>query len=59
MDLIYEALRNIFIPINILGLIFGTGAGIVIGALPGLSVNMGIALFFPLSFAFSGVGGTH
>ena len=57
MDLIYEALRNIFIPINILGLIFGTGAGIVIGALPGLSVNMGIALLFPLSFAFSGVGG--
>ena len=52
-----EALTQVFQPVIILGLFFGTGAGILIGALPGLSVNMGIALLFPLTFAFSGIGG--
>lgn len=51
------ALSNVFVPMNIIGLVFGTGVGILIGALPGLSVNMGIALLFPLTFAFQGVGG--
>lgn len=54
---ILTALGNVFVPVNIIGLVFGTGVGILIGALPGLSVNMGIALLFPLTFAFQGVGG--
>ena len=49
--------RQIFTIGNLSGLIFGTCAGILIGAMPGLSVNMGIALLFPLTFAFQGVGG--
>ncbi len=52
-----EALTQVFQPVNIIGLVFGTGIGILIGALPGLSVNMGIALLFPLTFAFHGIGG--
>lgn len=54
---ILTALSNVFVPANLIGLIFGTGVAIIIGALPGLSVNMGIALLFPLTFAFQGVGG--
>ena len=52
-----EAVALVFQPVNIIGLVFGTGIGILIGALPGLSVNMGIALLFPLTFAFNGIGG--
>lgn len=51
------ALGNLAEPLNIIGLVFGVGIGILIGALPGLSVNMGIALLFPLTFAFQGIGG--
>ncbi|WP_134497436.1 tripartite tricarboxylate transporter permease [Microvirga pakistanensis] len=35
----------------------GTLAGIIIGALPGLTVNMGIALLMPLTFTFEGMAG--
>ncbi len=51
------AIGHVFQPLNIIVLIFGTGVGILIGALPGLSVNMGIALLFPLTFAFNGLAG--
>lgn len=57
MQNILAAFSQVLIPLNIIGLVFGTGAGILIGAMPGLSVNMGIALLFPLTFAFQGVGG--
>ncbi|MDR1828841.1 MAG: tripartite tricarboxylate transporter permease, partial [Methylobacteriaceae bacterium] len=35
----------------------GTLSGIIIGALPGLTVNMGIALLMPLTFTFQGMTG--
>ena len=35
----------------------GTLAGVIIGALPGLTVNMGIALLMPLTFTFQGMTG--
>lgn len=57
MDVIMQAVVNVFTPLNFGGILFGTFVGIVIGALPGLSVNMGIALLFPLTFSFQGVGG--
>lgn len=57
MESITSAMSAVFQFGNIVGLIFGTGVGILIGAMPGLSVNMGIALLFPLTFAFQGVGG--
>ncbi len=57
MDVIMQALSNVFTPLNFGGMVFGIFMGIIIGALPGLSVNMGIALLFPLTFSFQGVGG--
>lgn len=38
-------------------LLLGVFAGIVIGALPGLTVNMGIALLLPLTYSFQGMTG--
>lgn len=38
-------------------LFVGAFAGVVIGALPGLTVNMGIALLLPLTFSFQGMAG--
>lgn len=51
------ALEMILVPINFLGLIFGVLVGIAFGCMPGLSVNMGLALLFPLAFSFHGIGG--
>jgi len=44
----YQALLIVFM---------GTLAGILIGSLPGLTVNMGIALLMPLTFSFQGLEG--
>ena len=41
---IAAAIASAASPMTLLLLIVGTGAGILIGAMPGLSVNMGIAL---------------
>ena len=38
-------------------LLMGVLAGIIIGALPGLTVNMGIALLLPLTYTFQGMTG--
>lgn len=54
---ILSALSMIFVPVNILGLAFGVAVGIAFGCMPGLSVNMGLALLFPLAFSFDGIGG--
>ena len=54
---ILAALDMIFVPLNILGLVFGVIVGIAFGCMPGLSVNMGLALLFPLAFSFHGIGG--
>ena len=54
---IAAAIASAASPMTLLLLIVGTGAGILIGAMPGLSVNMGIALLYPLTFAFDGVQG--
>lgn len=57
MSDIMTALQNVFNLYNLVGIVFGTLVGIIVGALPGLSVNMGLALLFPLTFAFQGTGG--
>ena len=54
---VLTALQMILVPINILGLVFGVLVGIAFGCMPGLSVNMGLALLFPLAFTFKGIGG--
>lgn len=54
---IMSALNMIFVPMNLLGLFLGVLVGIAFGCMPGLSVNMGLALLFPLAFTFHGIGG--
>lgn len=54
---ILAALSMIMVPTNILGLFFGVLVGIAFGCMPGLSVNMGLALLFPVAFTIKGIGG--
>lgn len=54
---IAQAFQSALDPQTLILLIIGTLAGIAIGAMPGLSVNMGIALLYPLTFTFKGVQG--
>jgi len=50
MDAALSGVISVFSP-TILGLIFlGVVVGIIIGAIPGLSVTMGVALFLPLTY---------
>ena len=50
---IWSALPGVFEPAVILSMIVGTAIGIAVGALPGLSATMGIAVLIPLTFAMS------
>ncbi len=54
---VMTALQMIMQLDNLLGLCFGVLVGIAFGCMPGLSVNMGLALLFPLAFSFKGIGG--
>ncbi len=45
-----DALPAVFQFQSILAMVLATGAGIVIGALPGLSATMGVALLIPFTF---------
>lgn len=44
---------------NLLAVFIGTFAGIVIGALPGLSTVMGLSILLPFTLSFSGMGGMY
>lgn len=47
---IWIGLANVFQPHNLLAIFGGTLIGVVIGAMPGLSATMAIALLLPLTF---------
>ncbi len=49
-DFFIYALGNILNVANLGLILFGVAAGIIIGALPGLSATMGVALLLPLTF---------
>jgi putative tricarboxylic transport membrane protein len=51
------SLGNVFDPVNLLLVIIGVGAGIVVGALPGLTATMAIAILVPFTFAMPPVAG--
>ncbi|WP_435105937.1 tripartite tricarboxylate transporter permease [Arhodomonas sp. AD133] len=51
MDYLLPALSNVVTPAALLTLVLGTLAGMVIGALPGLSSTMGVALCIPVTFS--------
>lgn len=53
IDVVMELVQ----PAALMSLIFGTVAGILIGAIPGLSVTMAIALLIPVTFTMDTVPG--
>lgn len=55
VSLILEAFGNIFLPINVFYLLFGSVAGLIIGILPGLGPTFACALFLPFTFGLSPV----
>lgn len=52
-DPILTALPLVFSPKVLIAMLAGTVVGIVVGALPGLSATMGIAVLIPLTFTMS------
>ena len=48
---------NVFAPGNFLILCLGTAGGLIMGALPGLSPTMAVALLIPFTFHMDAVGG--
>lgn len=49
-DFLLPALGHVFEPQSLFILLVGTVAGLIVGALPGLSSTMGVALAIPLTF---------
>lgn len=57
-DLLLEAFAKvIFHPINFIFVLMGVVAGIIVGALPGLTATMGVALLIPFTFGLDPVHG--
>ncbi|MBS4429308.1 C4-dicarboxylate ABC transporter permease [Pectobacterium punjabense] len=50
IDALINALPHVFVPTNLLAVLIGTVAGLIVGALPGLTVTTGIAVLIPLTF---------
>ena len=50
-EFIIPSLLNLIDPLNIALMVIGLAGGIIIGALPGLSATMGVALMVPATFA--------
>lgn len=50
IDALLSALPYVFAPANLFAVALGTIAGLVVGALPGLTVTTGLAVLIPLTF---------
>lgn len=50
IDALLDALPHVFTISNLFAVLLGTVAGLVVGALPGLTVTTGIAVLIPLTF---------
>ncbi|SFM15202.1 tripartite tricarboxylate transporter permease [Salibacterium qingdaonense] len=51
MEIIQEVLASLSQPFTIIYMIFGVAAGMVVGALPGLTATMAIAVMLPFTFS--------
>lgn len=56
-EIIYSALLSIFSFKNLFFMIFGVSAGMVAGALPGLTATMSVALIVPFTFTMDPITG--
>lgn len=57
MEFIIPAISNVFSLSVLLTIVLGTAIGISIGALPGLTATMGVALMLPVTFGMEPVSG--
>jgi putative tricarboxylic transport membrane protein len=57
MEFILPAIGHLFEPLNIFLMIIGLTGGIIVGALPGLTATMGVALMVPATFAMDATSG--
>jgi len=55
MDVIFESLRNLFTIENFFFVNLGIFIGIIFGAIPGLSANLGVTVFLPFTFSLGTV----
>ncbi|MFP4302422.1 MAG: tripartite tricarboxylate transporter permease [Alkalispirochaetaceae bacterium] len=56
-DMLLGALAGVLDPVSLFLVVIGVGAGIIIGALPGLTATMAIALLVPFTFGMSAIHG--
>lgn len=59
MESFISSLSLSFTPMGILVVVLGVFAGIILGALPGISTNMAITLLFPFAYVVDGVPGIN
>ncbi len=57
MDMIILALEQVFTVATMIGLFVGVSAGMIVGALPGLSATMAVALLIPLTYSMGPIPG--
>lgn len=57
IDNLLLGLNMVFLPVNILAICAGTVIGLLVGAMPGLSATMAIALLLPLTFGMNAATG--
>ena len=53
MEALISSFVNLFAPDTLIALMVGVCGGMVIGALPGLSATMGIALLIPVTYGMN------
>lgn len=56
-EVFVQALMGVLDPISLLLIVLGVGSGIIVGALPGLTATMAIALLVPFTFGMSPIHG--
>ena len=56
-EFVIPAFLHMLEPLNIFLIIVGLVGGILVGALPGLTATMGVALMVPVTFAMNPVSG--
>ena len=57
LEYLPAAIGHLMEPLNILLMVAGLAGGIIIGAMPGLTATMGVALMVPVTFAMDPISG--
>lgn len=57
LDLFMQGFSNVFVPQVFIIIIVGTLTGVIIGAIPGLTATMGVAVMLPITFSMEPLTG--